>query len=434
MFVNDSSVAENLIVGAGDVPKGVRMARNFLGIEAVSVVDETGRVMASTSQTLLGSLISNELLVSAATTGRFSALAGAVDAEIHLDGVPTWPVNSVLYQVISPLDKMDGSILLHYDITSLLERRAGPGELQPETLGLFGIALLFLLISALVLVARGRAARRYQSLVRESDLLRGYSERLEEVNTDLALARDAAEDALALAEEKIRIRSEFVLMINHELRTPLTSVVTGAELIRATQLSESEKQSLLESMVNDGNRLVEIIDQILAVARIENWGLSKELTEVGLADFCDAIGAVFDHDPGDSQVIPRVHTDQTAMKLVVGSLIDNARIHGAKNVEVRCSTTSRVTPELEVGRHPDHPVYVVVSDDGPGIDSAFLPRIFEKFEKSSFSSGTGLGLYMARMVIEALEGSVAVSSSSTGTTFQIAIPSSPIMTPAGAKS
>jgi two-component system OmpR family sensor kinase len=63
-----------------------------------------------------------------------------------------------------------------------------------------------------------------------------------------------------------------------------------------------------------------------------------------------------------------------------------------------------------------------VEDDGPGIDPHFLPRAFEKFEKHSSSSGTGLGLYMARLMVEALDGSISVSTSPSGTTFQIAVP------------
>lgn len=432
--MNDAAVAKSTIGGAENLSTGVRVARNSLGIEAVSVVDPAGTVVASTSASLVGSNLSNQLLLYGATSGRFTALAGAIPSGISLDGVLSWPAGSILYQVISPISPVEGSVFLHYDITSLLERRARPGELQPETAELFGLALLFLLISGTVLIGRGRAARRYESLVRESDLLRDYSERLEKVNVDLATARDRAEEALALAEEKIRIRSEFVLMINHELRTPLTSVVTGAELILGADLAESERESLLESMVTDGNRLLEIIDQILAVARIENRGLSKELTDVGLDQLCKEIKAEFDPrawQTANGTRSPMVRTDSRALKLVVHSLLDNAYTHGATRATVRLAAKSLASPTLEVGQRPDDAVFVVVEDDGPGIDANFLPRIFEKFEKSSFSSGTGLGLYMARMVIEAIHGSLAVASSTQGTQFQIAIPLSPTKHPVG---
>jgi signal transduction histidine kinase len=189
-------------------------------------------------------------------------------------------------------------------------------------------------------------------------------------------------------------------------------------------------------MVKDGNRLLEIIDQILAVARIENRGLSKELIEVDLSGLGQAIGAEMDPGVGplmEGRHAPTVRTDPKALKLVVGSLVDNAVTHGASQVTVRCGLEPMVSPNLEVGRRPDNAFFVVVSDDGPGIATDFLPRIFEKFEKSSFSSGTGLGLYMARMVIEALGGSLAVASSSDGTQFQIAIPLSPSMEVVGVK-
>jgi two-component system OmpR family sensor kinase len=77
---------------------------------------------------------------------------------------------------------------------------------------------------------------------------------------------------------------------------------------------------------------------------------------------------------------------------------------------------------LEVGDRPADSIFITVADNGPGIDPEFLPRIFEKFEKSSFSSGTGLGLYMARLVVQALDGSLGVSTSPAGSVFTIALP------------
>jgi signal transduction histidine kinase len=182
-------------------------------------------------------------------------------------------------------------------------------------------------------------------------------------------------------------------------------------------------------MVADGSRLQEIIDQILAVARIENRGLSYELTELRLSDLYEALAsahpraALNGHVDTDNEVW--VRTDAGAVGLVVTSLVDNAFTHGAKAVSVGCATRPQVDPQLEVGDRPEGAVFITVTDDGPGIDREFLPRIFEKFEKSSFSSGTGLGLYMARMIVEALDGSLSVETSAAGTTFQISLPIAP---------
>jgi len=280
-----------------------------------------------------------------------------------------------------------------------------------------------------VLVGHMRVAQRHRTISRESEIHRINSMELSRANTNLEQARHQAEEALALAEEKIRIRSEFVLMINHELRTPLTSVVTGAELLRSRDLAEADRTALLDAMVADGSRLQEIIDQILAVARIENRGLSYELTDVPVEEMVQALSLAQPAARAETQLegaTGTVNTDLGALCLVVGSLVDNAFTHGAKAVAVGCALTPRVDPQIEVGDRPASAIYVTVSDDGPGIDHEFLPRIFEKFEKSSFSSGTGLGLYMARMIVEALEGSLAVQTSHDGTSFQISIPASAV--------
>jgi signal transduction histidine kinase len=265
----------------------------------------------------------------------------------------------------------------------------------------------------------------------ESELLRRHATEVQRKNTELDEARLRAERALSLAEEKIRIRSEFVLMINHELRTPLTSVVTGAELLRSNEMEESERMAILEMMTSDGSRLLGIIDQILSVARIENNGLSKDLAVIPIGELCTALSAEF-VESTDTAVIA-AKTDLNALLMVVRSLADNARIHGSSEVKVQCSTKPTIEPDLLVGSRPTAAVFISVMDDGPGIDRDFLPRIFEKFEKSSFSSGTGLGLYMTKVIMEALEGSVAVQTSKDGTTFELAIPAVRAPTLAGVR-
>lgn len=425
VFVADARSVAEIIAGSDDLESDVRLARNTLEIEAVSFIDDAGVVVASTSSSLVGEPVHNQLIAFGAGGDRFMAVADAIDEDLWLDGVIAWPTGSVLYQVVSPLDS-GGAILLHYDVSALLSRRSQPGEIPPASLQLFGLAGLFAVIGAAVLVGHSRAARRYRTIEMESEVLRVHSEQLEVANHDLDRARHQAEEALALAEEKIRIRSEFVLMINHELRTPLTSVVTGAELLRSTRLSDSDREVVLDSMVADGARLQEIIDQILAVARIENRGLSYELVDVPFAELTSAVasahlaGVTVDGAPPPPEL--GVKTDLKALALVVASLVDNALTHGARSVSIECAIGVGIVPDLEVGHRPRRAVHVIVADDGPGIPTEFLPRIFEKFEKSSFSSGTGLGLYMARMIVAAIDGSLAVQTSSSGSKFQISLP------------
>lgn len=422
VFETDARAIEEMILSSGSPDEGVRHARNRKDLEAVSLVDDDGMIVASSSASLANQHLTNPLLQYAVESGRFSALAMAIDDPLRIDGVVEWPAGSILYQVVAPLASGEGHVLLHYDVGGLFERRTKPGEIQPETLQLLALGVIFALLAVTSYVGHRRSVRRHREMAMESELLRAHSSELEETNRKLAEARRAAELALDLAEEKMRIRSEFVLMINHELRTPLTSVVTGAELVRDGGLDEDDRHEVLESIVTHGRRLKEIIDQILAVARIENRGLNYELGDVPIDEVRAAVDGV---DAGvATEVVDdlMVQTDLEALTLVVSSLVDNARTHGASNVEVSCGTKPLTETILEVGRRPERAVYVTVSDDGPGIDLHFLPRVFEKFEKNSFSSGTGLGLYMVRLMVDALGGSVGVNTSSRGTTFQIAVP------------
>jgi signal transduction histidine kinase len=421
VFVADAATAQNVIDGADSLTAGVAHARNQLDVEAVSVVDRDGVVIASTTDTLIGGVLGNDFLLYGIDSHRFAALATESDVAIEVGGVTEWPAGSVLYEVLSPMPDGNLSVLLHYDVADLLSRRAQPGDIEPLTLQLLALGVIFGLLGGGLLVGHSRASRRNRELAVESELLRAHSEQLAGKNIELAEARTAAERALALSEEKMRIRSDFVLMINHELRTPLTTVVTGADVIRHGSLTVPEREAVLDDMITHGRRLQEIIDQILAVARIENSGLSYEMKRVALEEVCEVTDATisFDVDP-DRQVW--VNTDVRTLALVIDSLVDNARTHGASGVEITCSRTAMLGAMTEVGVRPDSAVFMSVTDDGPGIDPHFLPRAFEKFEKDSFMSGTGLGLYMVRLMVEALSGSIAVRTSPEGTTFQIALP------------
>jgi signal transduction histidine kinase len=432
LFFEDAATASASIAEATargvELEEVVRHVRNDLTVEAVSIVAAAGAVEASSSSTLEGTTLENPFLLNGAEGGRFVALATPIVRPLHVGGVEEWEAGTVLYEVLAPLGSGERSVLLHYDVAELLERRARESGVQTETLQLIALGALMALLAGLSLLGRARTARRYSQMEHESHLLRQHSAELAESNSQLSEARRAAERALHLAEEKNRIRAEFVLMINHELRTPLTSVVTGAELLRSDDLGDEQRAVIVDTMVADGRRLQDMIGQILAVARIENRGLAYELGEVSAQSVCDAVTSALpwtvsehadDHgDYGGATVL----TDRTALVHVITSLANNARTHGANEVRIGCTDQLGFDPMHEVGMRPEQAIYFTVADDGPGIAADFLPRVFEKFEKNSFSPGTGLGLYMARMMVEAVEGSLAVHSSPTGTTFAIAVP------------
>jgi signal transduction histidine kinase len=431
LFAEDGRAAERLyselMVGGAGSAEALRHMRNRIATEAASVVGAAGSIITSTSSTLVGNEVDNAFLRYALATGRFGAVAARIDVDIAIDGVVEWDEGDVLYAVVQPME--DGALLLHYDITELLSRRIRARGIRSTTLMLLGVAGLSLALAALALVGRAHALRRIREVALEANLLRRHATVLEAKNVELDEARRHAEEALELAEEKNRIRAEFVLMINHELRTPLTAVVTGADLLTGgNDLSDEDRHTLLSSMVAEGRRLEDMIGQMLFVARIENRGLDFHTDETALTDVWARVESSNPRLQSDPSAFPafladaRVLTDATTLSRLVGSLADNAFTHGASVVGVRCVDALPFEPMVEVGDRSSDAVYFVVEDDGPGIDPAFLPRIFEKFEKTGFSPGTGLGLYLAKLMVEALGASLSVATSRRGTSMAVGVP------------
>lgn len=434
LFLEDIEyVVDQIEASEAPVGEAIRSIRNRLEVEAVSIVGSTGSIEVSTSETLVGTRLDSPLLVDTISTiqddgsvapGRFSAVAAAVPDPIEIDGVPMWDEGDVLYQVGHPLSR-GGAVLVSYDMSELLARRSAGRGIPQRSIDLFAGAGMIGLAGAGLMMARSRAARTYAVFATEARLLRDQAATLRVHNAELEVARQRAERALDLAEEKNRIRSEFVLMINHELRTPLTGVVSGAQLL--TDIVEDEMGSeILEDVISSARRLEDMIGEMLVVARMENRGLFVERVPTRLDEMLSDIEGLSAR--WDVTVDPEIDgrqeilTDATTLPRLVGSLAANALTHGAENVTVKCVATLPFEPMLEVGERPGDGIYLIVVDDGPGIDADFLPRAFEKFEKRSFSSGTGLGLYMAKMMAEALGASISVLTGPKGTAMAIGVP------------
>lgn len=429
LFVEEArSVVDRLIampMGPDQLGETVRHLRNDLTIEAVAIVGPEGVIEASSSPAMVQADLRSSLLTSALANGTFAAQATPLESPVTIDGVEEWGVGDVLYQVIHPIDEEHGAVLLMYDVSELLERRARAAGIQPETVQSLAAAALLGGLAMVIVLGRSLAGRRFREYEIEAGFLRTQAAQLEEHNRELELARQQAERALSLAEEKNRIRSEFVMMINHELRTPLTSLVSGAQLLQFGGLSEPAAATLIADMIEDGRRLEDMIRQILDVARIENRGLWYELHDIEATALYEQVERELGRTPvtvADGALTSMVRTDPKTVSALLRSLADNARSHGASSVTVTVSDQPESLPMLEVGTRPEHALYITVADDGPGIRLEFLPRAFEKFEKDSFSSGTGLGLYVARLMVEAIESSLTVSTSPKGTRMTLAIP------------
>jgi signal transduction histidine kinase/CheY-like chemotaxis protein len=240
-----------------------------------------------------------------------------------------------------------------------------------------------------------------------------------------------AQEARAAAEAANGLKDEFLATLSHELRTPLTAIVGWAHLLERGKLSPDETIRAVDTIIRNATAQNQIIDALLDVSRIITGKLQLDLRPVDLATVVKAaIGTVTPaasvkgirlqliQDPAGSYVMG----DPERLQQVFWNLFSNAIKFTPKNGRVRVSVES-------VGST----VEVVVADTGLGIDPEFLPRIFDRFTQDDSSStrharGLGLGLSIARQLVELHGGSIEAQSPGVGhgSTFTARFPRSPV--------
>lgn len=247
----------------------------------------------------------------------------------------------------------------------------------------------------------------------------------------LVSARPHGDGALVVLRDLTRLRQlegvrrDFVANVSHELKTPLTSIVGFAEAVAEAELPAERRQEFADRILANARRMRRLVEDLLDLARIESgrWEPSPEpvlLAEVARAAWGSLEPAARRGAVGLRVVTdaPAVHADPAAVRQILLNLFDNALRYAPRDTEVRVEAT----PERGWVR-------VAVSDSGPGISSAHLPRIFERFyrvdpARSRAAGGTGLGLAIVKHLVTAHGGEVgAASELGRGTRIWFTLPS-----------
>jgi len=203
-----------------------------------------------------------------------------------------------------------------------------------------------------------------------------------------------------------RERSDLVATVAHELRSPLTGVkgFTATLLAKWERFSENQRLLMLQTVEADADRLSRLIAELLDVARIDSGRLQLLRRPFDLVAAVNHIANRL--DPADGRVIkieadqlPETWVDPDKFDQVMSNLIENALRHGDGPVRV----TLRPLPDA---------VEIEVHDQGQGIDESARSRIFTKFWRTGNASGTGLGLFIVKGLVEAHGGTVRVADSS----------------------
>jgi len=218
-------------------------------------------------------------------------------------------------------------------------------------------------------------------------------------------------DARARAHND-RQRSDLVATVAHELRSPLTGVkgFTATLLNKWERFSDSQKLLMLQTVDSDADRLTRLITELLDAARIDSGRMRVRREPVELSAVVRKVLANISAGSG-RQVpvriegdIPTIWADGDRLAQVVTNLVENALTHGGGRVEISLA----VVEDRQAG------VELCVDDEGPGFPQAVRGRVFNKFWHSGTSSGSGLGLYIVRGVVEALHGTVSIGDAPIG--------------------
>lgn len=236
------------------------------------------------------------------------------------------------------------------------------------------------------------------------------------------------EKALEEVQNISNSKSEFISAVSHELRTPLTSIKGYASILMTGKLGDIPEQvkARLEKINTHSDKLVNFINELLDISRIESGRVEMTLTECAIADIIETVHDLLTPQLRDKKInwssnidkdIPKIPLDDTQADRIFINLISNA---------------IKFTPEdgtIAVNAHlNNNTVKVEVSDTGIGISQKDLEHLFDEFYRvdnqiNQNVKGTGLGLPLAKKIVEAHGGRMwATSEVNKGTTFHFTLP------------
>jgi len=219
-----------------------------------------------------------------------------------------------------------------------------------------------------------------------------------------------------------RMRARLVQGFSHEFRTPLSVILSSTDLLSSylDKLEPARRNEVIGQIHDSGQRMSEMVDEILLLNRLESARITPQKTRVNLAELCTAAAreiSAATRDRSRIEVNPggSVNTDPTLLRGVLANLLSNAVKYSAPGATVRLDTQQR-----------DGAIVFTISDSGIGIPADDLPRIGEAFHRAANvgdTPGTGLGLAIVRRSAALLGGAFAIKSEEgRGTTATLTLP------------
>jgi len=252
-------------------------------------------------------------------------------------------------------------------------------------------------------------------------------------------------------KEMDKMKDEFINVAAHELRTPIQPIIGLSEVLRSKMRnndsgnnpsSNSENQEFVDVILRNGQRLEKLVEDVLDVTKIESQSLELHKEHFDLNDLIISIIDDIVAAEAESMVYgltarrkgknnvkityqPRhlpVYADRNRITQVISNLLNNAQKFTSEGYVV--VTTDKKIDENNNSNNNNHSIAIInVCDTGSGVDPEIMPRLFTKFSSKSFS-GTGLGLYICKNIVEAHGGRIwgENNKDGKGATFSFTLP------------
>ena len=242
-----------------------------------------------------------------------------------------------------------------------------------------------------------------------------------------------------------RLKSEFVATASHELRSPMTSIKGFVELLSASRGLDERQREFVAIILASTNRLVDLVNDLLDVARIEAGEAEIHRRSIDLIEVVEEVTTLMrprvDAKRQELEVevepeLPRAIVDPSRMRQVLTNLLTNAHIYTQAGGRIRVSLSSRAATPGSGSTNGERSalggatVAMSVADNGPGMSREQLDRIFERFYRQAGADdavpGTGLGLSIVKSLVDMQNGTIEVESEpGAGSTFTVLVPQAP---------
>lgn len=239
--------------------------------------------------------------------------------------------------------------------------------------------------------------------------------------THLKQVEEALTEARERAENADRSKSAFLANMSHEIRTPLNAIIGFSEILAAAHTQE-EKDQYLGIVKTNGDQLLQLVNDILDLSKIEAGTLEFVYSDVDINHLMDELKQLFQmrvEKEGGVQIVAEkglpscvVHTDRNRLAQVVSNFVTNA---------IKFTNQGSIS----IGYKPcEDGLYFYVIDTGAGIEPEKLGEVFNRFVKlQTNKKGTGLGLSICKTIVNKLGGEIGVESTvGKGSTFWFTLP------------